>query len=37
MYRSRLAQLTEDWDDDEIDTFVSYLCRLLKSANGMEI
>ena len=37
MYRSRLAQLTEDWDDDEIDTFVSFLCRLLKSANGVDI
>lgn len=37
MYRSRLAQLTEDWDDDEIDTFVSFLCRLLKSASGLNI
>ncbi len=37
IYRSRLAQLTEDWDDGEIDTFVSYLCRLIKSANGVDI
>ncbi|MFT3943953.1 MAG: MarR family winged helix-turn-helix transcriptional regulator [Ancrocorticia sp.] len=37
IYRSRLAQLTEDWADDDIDTFVSFLSRLLKSANGMDI
>ena len=37
LYRTRLAQLTHDWNDDELDTFVSFLCRLLRNAGGVEV
>ena len=37
LYRTRLAQLTKDWDEGELDTFASFLCRLLRSAGGIEM
>lgn len=37
LYRTRLAELTREWNDDDVDTFVSFLCRLLRSAGGAEM
>lgn len=37
LYRTYLAELTADWSDEELDTFLASLARLTKNAGILEV